>query len=61
MLQLPGRLGTLKACDVMTKQVILLKETDTIEQAVQQLKEQHITGAPVVDTSGIFGGCPIDC
>ena len=56
MLQLPGRLGTLKACDVMTKQVILLKDTDTIEQAVRQLKEQHITGAPVVDNSGIFVG-----
>ena len=56
MPQLPGRLGTLKACDVMTKQVILLKETDTIEQAVRQLKEQHITGAPVVDNAGIFVG-----
>lgn len=56
MPRLPGRLGTLRAKDVMTKKVIVLKDTDRIEQAVQQLKEIRITGAPVVDDAGKFVG-----
>jgi CBS-domain-containing membrane protein len=54
--KLPGRLGTLTARDVMTGDIITVSESDTIESAVAQLKEQHISGAPVIDDRGRFVG-----
>jgi len=53
---LPGRLGLLRARDVMTKVVITLNESDSIQSAVELLKEHHITGAPVVGDQGRFVG-----
>ena len=56
MAVLPGRLGTLAARDVMTKNVIVFTESDLIESAISTLKESRITGAPVVDDGGKFVG-----
>jgi len=56
MATLPGRMGTLTACDVMTHDVIVVREADTIESAVETLKAKRITGAPVVDEAGRFVG-----
>lgn len=56
MSPLPGRLGELRARDVMTSSVITLRETDTLTEAVRKLKENHITGAPVVNTAGKLVG-----
>ncbi len=56
MTKLTGRLGTLRARDVMTKNLIIIHDTDTIEQAVANLKSHQITGAPVVNDSGRFVG-----
>jgi CBS-domain-containing membrane protein len=56
MSNLPGRLGTLRARDVMTPDVIVLREADAIDEAVQTLRANHITGAPVVDGDGRFVG-----
>jgi len=53
---LPGRMGTLRARDVMTRNVIVLKESDTIDGAVKKLKSHSITGAPVVNEAGKFVG-----
>jgi CBS domain-containing membrane protein len=53
---LPGRLGTLTARDVMTAQVIVVYEQDTLETAMATLREHHITGAPVVDDENRFVG-----
>lgn len=53
---LPGRLGTLTARDVMTPDVVVVSEGDTVESAVAQLKSRHITGAPVVDDNGKLVG-----
>jgi CBS-domain-containing membrane protein len=49
-------MGTLTARDVMTRDVITLRRADTIEDAVQTLKANRITGAPVVDEGGKFVG-----
>jgi len=48
MSTLPGRLGRLSARDVMTTDVIALREDSTIAEAIDVLKRHHITGAPVV-------------
>lgn len=56
MSNLPGRLGTLRARDVMTPEVIVLNESDRIEDAVRTLRANHITGAPVVGADGRFVG-----
>lgn len=53
---LPGRLGSLTAQDVMTRQIIGLLETDTLEDAVKTLKEHRISGAPVTDAGGKLVG-----
>ncbi len=52
MTTLPGRLGSLTASDVMTQEVVVIAETDSIQQAVGVLREHRITGAPVVDAAG---------
>lgn len=49
---LPGRLGTLTARDLMTEKLIVLHESDTIEQAANLFRDLAISGAPVVDGSG---------
>jgi len=49
MAALPGRLGQLLAGDIMTKSVIVLRVGDSVPAAVEKLKSNHITGAPVVD------------
>ena len=53
---LPGRLGTLTAQDIMTPQIIVLNEDDTLMTAIQVLKANRITGAPVVDVDGVLRG-----
>lgn len=53
---LPGRLESLTAQDVMTRQIIVLLDTDTLENAVQTLKENRISGAPVTDARGMLVG-----
>jgi CBS domain-containing protein len=42
----------MKVEDVMTKKVITLKPTQTISEAVTELAEHHISGAPVMDENG---------
>lgn len=56
MTRLTGRLGSLRARDLMTRSLIVIHDTDTVEQAVANLKLHQITGAPVVDESGRFVG-----
>lgn len=56
MSHVPGRLGELRAKDVMTKQVITVTEDDTLKTAAETLKSHHITGAPVVDSEGKLVG-----
>jgi len=56
MAELPGRIGTLTARDVMTRQVIVIQADESIAQAIGTFRENRITGAPVVDASGRFIG-----
>ena len=56
MATLPGRLGNLLARDVMTTNVVVLKETDSIQKAISTLKDRKISGAPVVDDAGRLTG-----
>lgn len=53
---LPGRLGTVTARDVMTPRTICLRESDTVASAVQALRTNRISGAPVVDSEGRLVG-----
>ncbi len=53
---LPGRLGELRAKDVMTTEVISLAENESVENAIAQLKAAHITGGPVISTDGKLVG-----
>lgn len=45
-----------KAQDVMSRQVITMSPTDTVEQAIRTLLERRISGAPVVDAFGNLVG-----
>ncbi|MFQ5734673.1 MAG: HPP family protein [Planctomycetaceae bacterium] len=56
MTGLPGRLGELRARDVMTKSVIVVRQSDDVATAVEVLKSHHITGTPVVDETGRLVG-----
>jgi CBS domain-containing protein len=56
MPNLPGRLGELQAHDIMTGEVIVVREADSIQSAIETLRSGHITGAPVVDASGKLVG-----
>ncbi len=56
MSRLQGRLGTLAAKDVMTRQLITVEETAKIADAIQSLKEHHVSGAPVIDDQGKLVG-----
>jgi CBS domain-containing protein len=50
------RLGTLRARDIMRKDVTRLAPTDPVETAVATFEELHIGGAPVVDEAGHLVG-----
>lgn len=56
MPNLPGRLGELQAGDIMTGSVIVVREADSIHAAIETLKSERITGAPVVDAAGKLVG-----
>jgi CBS-domain-containing membrane protein len=56
MPKLPGRLGELTARDIMAGAVIAVRETDSLQQAIETLRSEHITGAPVVDAAGKLVG-----
>lgn len=56
MTNLPGRLGTLRAGDIMTKSVTVVCTEDSLSAAVQSLRDAQITGAPVVDEDGRLVG-----
>lgn len=56
MAKLPGRLGTLRAHDIMTGKVVVLSEEDTIQEAANTVIEQRISGAPVVNSLGVLVG-----
>ncbi len=56
MKQMPGRLGTLRARDVMSNDVHVLQETTTLTEATEQLKTYKHSGAPVVDSRGKLVG-----
>ncbi len=45
-------LRTVRARDVMQRDVVTLSASASIQEAVQTLEEYHITGAPVVDAVG---------
>jgi CBS-domain-containing membrane protein len=51
-----SRIATLRAEHVMTPDVIVLRDSDPIPQAVSTLKSHHISGAPVVDENGKLVG-----
>lgn len=46
------RLAQLTARDVMTERLVVLNETDTVVHAAMTLRDQQISGAPVVDDQG---------
>jgi CBS-domain-containing membrane protein len=56
MPNLPGRLGELEARDIMTGGVIVVRESDSLQTAIETLRSEHITGAPVVDAAGKLVG-----
>ncbi len=56
MPKLPGRLGTLTAADIMTRDVTVVRAGETLTEAVHILREGRITGAPVVDDDGRLVG-----
>lgn len=56
MTTLPGRLGTLTAADIMTRNVTVVRTNDTLATAVHTLRDAHVTGAPVVDEQGRLVG-----
>src|SRR5262249_58958560 len=52
MTNLSQRLATLTARDIMTEKLVLLEETDTIQRAANLFRDQHISGAPVINAAG---------
>lgn len=56
MAELPGRLGTLNARDIMTPTPVVLQETLSVSEAVEKLRERRHSGAPVIDDSGKLVG-----
>jgi CBS-domain-containing membrane protein len=52
MTNLPERLSTLTARDIMTEKLVLLGETDTLQHAANLFRDLHISGAPVVNAAG---------
>lgn len=56
MSRLPGRLGSLVARDVMSRDVAVLRASDPLDEAVDLLRTRHVSGAPVVDDAGRLCG-----
>lgn len=52
MNKMPGRLGSLQARDVMCHDLVVLKDTMTLEEATVLLKSHKHSGAPVVNSHG---------
>jgi len=52
MNKMPGRLGSLQARDVMCHEVVVLKDTMTLEEATVLLKSHKHSGAPVINSQG---------
>ncbi len=46
---LPGRLGSLLAQDIMTRDIIVVPASVTVREAIETLREHRITGAPVIN------------
>lgn len=53
MSALPGRLGTLAAANIMTSNLVMLLDSESVGDAAAKLKEHGITGAPVVNERGL--------
>lgn len=49
-------LAEIRASDIMTKNPVTLKPTDTIEKAAMIMLDQKIGGLPVVDENGVLRG-----
>lgn len=47
-----SRLFTLTAADLMSQEVIILHDGDSLDQAAQLFAKEQISGAPVVDSEG---------
>jgi CBS domain-containing protein len=47
---------SLKAADVMTKEVFMFQEETTVREAAAALIERRISGAPVIDKAGKLAG-----
>lgn len=56
MSPIPGRLGSLTARDVMSSDVLVLRDSQPITEAVQLLKSRRHSGAPVTDSRGRLVG-----
>ncbi len=56
MPKLPGRLGTLTAGDIMTRNVTVVHVADTLPDAVHVLRDGNVTGAPVANADGRLVG-----
>lgn len=56
MSELPGRLGTLQARDIMTPTPVVLPDRMEVGEAVGKLRERRHSGAPVVDDNGFLVG-----
>ena len=52
MNKMPGRLGSLQARDVMCHDLVVLKDSMTLEEATVLLMSHKHTGAPVVNSHG---------
>ncbi len=53
MSDLPGRLGSLAARNVMTSHLVVLRQDESVTDAAAKLKRHGITGAPVVNDRDI--------
>lgn len=46
------RLLTLRVKDIMRTDIVVVRQSDTMEEAARTLAEANVTGAPVVDEAG---------
>lgn len=46
------RILTLRVKDIMRKDVVVVRQSETMEEAARTLAEANVTGAPVVDEAG---------
>ncbi|WP_148072501.1 CBS domain-containing protein [Bythopirellula goksoeyrii] len=52
MIILSDRLSQLRVADAMTRDVVSVSANSTMAEAADELSQQHVTGAPVVDEHG---------